>query len=425
MVSTGTIYLLAVLLVASNWGLWLGLPTAVAGALAWNFFHIPPTGKLSIAEGENWVALVVFLVAAGVVSTLAGLARSRAEEAERRRREADLSAEMARLLLGGESVEGSLRAAGHRIAQALELPSVAIELSWVDSDSRRRAVPLIVDGSRIGTVLVPADTDREVLDALQDRVVPGLETLVAAVRRRDELESQVIETKALRRSNVVKTTLLRSVSHDLRSPLTAITAAADGLTSDTLSEESRARAGVGDPHRERSPLAPGGQPAGPHPPSGREHRAPPGLDRPRRGGAGRGREPGAAAGRVRYPDRCRPAAPERRRSPARTRDRERARERRPLCRRPAGGGSRPHGGSQRDAAHLRPRPRHPAWGPGAGVRALPPLPGGGRRGLGPRARDRPRLPGGQRWPHPGRVASGPGHDLRDLPAGTRPGTRRT
>ena len=85
-----------------------------------------------------------------------------------------------------------------------------------------------MDGSRIGTVLVPAATDREVLDALQDRVVPALETLVAAVRRREELESQVIETKALRRSNVLKTTLLRSVSHDLRSPLTAITAAAAG-----------------------------------------------------------------------------------------------------------------------------------------------------------------------------------------------------
>jgi two-component system sensor histidine kinase KdpD len=78
-----------------------------------------------------------------------------------------------------------------------------------------------------------------VLDALQDRVIPGLETLVAAVRRRDELESQVIETKALRRSNVVKTTILRSVSHDLRSPLTAITAAAGGLDSDTLSDDAR------------------------------------------------------------------------------------------------------------------------------------------------------------------------------------------
>ncbi len=238
-VSTGVVYLLAVLLVSSYWGLWMGLATAVVSALAFNFFHIPPTGRFTIADDENWVALVTFLVAATVTSSLAGAARSRAEEADRRRREADLSAELARVLLSGSSVEDSLRSASQRIAQAFELPSVAIELGWADSDQRRRALPLIVEGSRIGTVLVPANTEPAVLDALQDRVVPGLETLVAAVRRREELESQVIETKALRRSNVVKTTILRSVSHDLRSPLTAITAAAGGLGSETLSEEER------------------------------------------------------------------------------------------------------------------------------------------------------------------------------------------
>jgi two-component system sensor histidine kinase KdpD len=109
----------------------------------------------------------------------------------------------------------------------------------VDSDRRRRAVPLIVQGSRTGTLLVPADADPAVLDALQDRVVPALETLLTAAREREELESQLIETKALRRSNVVKTTLLRSVSHDLRSPLTAIATAAGGLESETLSESER------------------------------------------------------------------------------------------------------------------------------------------------------------------------------------------
>ena len=88
--------------------------------------------------------------------------------------------------------------------------------------------------------MVPRDTDPAVLEALQDRVVPALETLVAAARKRDELETQVIETKALRRSNVVKTAVLRSVSHDLRSPLTAITTAAGGLGSETLSPEARA-----------------------------------------------------------------------------------------------------------------------------------------------------------------------------------------
>ncbi len=238
-VSTGVVYMLAVLLVSSRWGLWFGVLTAVLSALAFNFFHIPPTGQFGISDGENWVALAVFVVVALVTSTMASTAAARAEEAERGRREADLTAEMARLLLGGGSIEESLRTVAQRIAEAYELPSVSVELAWVDSDPRRRAVPLIVDGNRIGTVLVPMSIDPVVFDALQDRVVPALETLVGAARRRDELEAQVIETKALRRSNVVKTTLLRTVSHDLRSPLTAITAAAGGLASPNLDDDER------------------------------------------------------------------------------------------------------------------------------------------------------------------------------------------
>jgi two-component system sensor histidine kinase KdpD len=238
-VSTGVVYLLAVLLVSTGWGLWLGLVTAVLSAAAFNFFHIPPTGGFTIADGEHWVALAVFFVAAVVTSALTDAARTRAEEAERRRGEADLAAEMARILLSGSELDTSLRTVGQRIAAAFGLSSVAVELAWVDSDERRRALPLLVEGSRLGTVLVPRDTAGEVMEALQDRVLPALETLVAAARKRDELEAQVIETKALRRSNVVKTAVLRSVSHDLRSPLTAITAAAGGLESDTLTPDAR------------------------------------------------------------------------------------------------------------------------------------------------------------------------------------------
>jgi two-component system, OmpR family, sensor histidine kinase KdpD len=238
-VSTGVVYMLAVLLVSSRWGLWLGLLTAVLSAAAFNFFHLPPTGGFTVADEENWVALAIFLVVAAVTSKLADAARSREAEAESRRREADLTAEMARLLLGGAEVEESLRLVGQRIAQTFDLPSVEVEARWVDSDRRRRAVPLIVQGSRTGTLLVPVGTDSVVLDTLQDRVVPALETLLTAAREREELESQVIETKALRRSNVVKTTLLRSVSHDLRSPLTAIATAAGGLESETLADDQR------------------------------------------------------------------------------------------------------------------------------------------------------------------------------------------
>src|ERR687896_325636 len=238
-VSTGVVYMLAVLLVSSYWGLWLGLLTSVGSAVVFNFFHIPPTDRFTVADAENWVALGVFFVAGVVTSTLADIAGSRAEEAERRRQEADLSAEMARLLLGGSSIKDSLRVVGQRIAGAFGLASVSVELRWVDSDTRQKALPLIVGGNRIGTVLVTKDVEPAALDALRDHVVPALETLVAAARRREELEAQVIETKALKRSDVVQKALLRAVSHDLRTPLTAITTAAGGLESDSLSEDSR------------------------------------------------------------------------------------------------------------------------------------------------------------------------------------------
>ena len=131
-------------------GLWMGLLTALLSAAAFNFFHIPPTGAFSIADGENWVALAVFFVGAVAISGVAGAARARADEAETRRLEADLTAEMARILLGGAELEDSLRTVGRRIASTFGLQSVSVERSWADSDERRRALPLIVEGSRVG-----------------------------------------------------------------------------------------------------------------------------------------------------------------------------------------------------------------------------------------------------------------------------------
>ena len=97
-VATGVLYLVVVLLVSVVWGVWLGLATSVVSALAFNYFHLPPTGRLTIAHTENVVALIVFFVAAVVASSLADLVRARTQQAELRRREADLTAELARLL---------------------------------------------------------------------------------------------------------------------------------------------------------------------------------------------------------------------------------------------------------------------------------------------------------------------------------------
>ena len=237
--SLGVVYLVAVLLVASLWGVGLGVATAVASAAAFNFFHLPPTGRFTLARGEDWVALAVFLAAAVVASSLAERARARTRDAEDRRREADLAAEMAHVLLRGGGLDESLRTASQRLAAALELTSASIELSSVEGDERRVAFALREGPRQIGTLVLPRDVPETKLRRAQERVVPPLEALLAAALERDRLLSDVVETEALRRSDVIKTTLLRAVSHDLRSPLTAILTAAEPLDAARISDVDR------------------------------------------------------------------------------------------------------------------------------------------------------------------------------------------
>ncbi len=125
-VSLNIVYLPAVLLVAAYWGLVLGLATSLVSAVAFNFFHVPPTGRFTIADSRNWVALVAFILVAIVVSTMANQIRRRAAEAERRRHEADLAAMLARELLSGVRSEDALRNSARRVADALGLSSATL-----------------------------------------------------------------------------------------------------------------------------------------------------------------------------------------------------------------------------------------------------------------------------------------------------------
>jgi two-component system sensor histidine kinase KdpD len=154
--------------------------------------------------------------------------RSRREALERRR-EASLVLEMARLLLGGRNLAEVLPTVAARMAQALGLQSASIAMETVEPDARSVAFPLREGDRRLGTVVVAADSSARSLYRLQERVVPALEALLSAALERESLQGGVVETAALRQADVVKTALLRAVSHDLRSPLTAISAAAEAI----------------------------------------------------------------------------------------------------------------------------------------------------------------------------------------------------
>ncbi|HEX4305760.1 MAG TPA: ATP-binding protein [Solirubrobacterales bacterium] len=156
-ISLGIVFIPGVLLIATVWGLWMGIGTAVLSALAFNFFYLPPLRRLTINAQHDIVALIVFVIVAIASGTLAELARARAAESERRREEADRA----------------------------------------------------------------------------------LEEAAALAAERDRMREEAIEAEAVRRSDELKTSLLRSVSHDLRTPLTAIIAAGAALDSPSATTAER------------------------------------------------------------------------------------------------------------------------------------------------------------------------------------------
>jgi two-component system sensor histidine kinase KdpD len=241
--SLGVVYLLVVLVVSAYWGVALGIVTSLLSALAYNFFHIPPTGRFTIATGENWVGLLAFLAVAAAASAVAELARERAVEATQRREEADLAAAAARALLGGARLQDGLAQTAHGIAAALGLPSAQLVLGATASDDERRTTyalhGLSDDRPVLATLVLPAALTPEVDARLQDRIVPALETILAGAIERDALLDEVVETVALRRSDDLKTAILRAVSHDLRSPLTAMVSSGEALGSAALDDEDR------------------------------------------------------------------------------------------------------------------------------------------------------------------------------------------
>ncbi|HVF78049.1 MAG TPA: ATP-binding protein [Solirubrobacteraceae bacterium] len=244
-VSPGVVYLLAVLLVAVYWGLAFGLLTSLVSAAAFNFFHIPPTGRLVIADSAHWVALSVFLVAAVVASAVADLARTRAAEAERRRGEADLAADTARVLLGGATLADALPEASRLVGVALGLHDAQIVMDADGDRAGDRAVVLDLGAGREALLDLGVRGDDAALRArVRERVAPALEALLRAALDRDRLQAEVVETQALRRSDVIKTALLRAVSHDLRTPLTAIITAGHAVRSPLLEGGERDELGL-------------------------------------------------------------------------------------------------------------------------------------------------------------------------------------
>lgn len=240
--SLGVLYLFAVLPIAVVWGRAFSIPVALASMLAFNFLFLPPVHTFTLLDERDWFALAVYLATALVVSDLASRARRRAAEAEQREREEALLADLAIALLRREEIETQLDSICEATAAVLGLAAVRLELGPPRrSPAASLPVELRAGERRVGTLYV--EEEAELDPAVRRRFLPALASLLAVALDREQLERAAVASERLRMSDAIKTAILRAVSHDFRSPLTAIRVAAESLASPsvTLTHEDRVR----------------------------------------------------------------------------------------------------------------------------------------------------------------------------------------
>jgi two-component system sensor histidine kinase KdpD len=213
------LYLMAVLPVAVLWGLPYALLVSVASMLTFNFFFLPPLHTFTLQDSSNWFALAVFVVTSVVVSELAARSRRRANESA-------LLAEIAASLLERGELAGELDRIAADAAQALQVERATIVVGDAPrGDGERHA--LLAGGRRVGTIVL--EGPRQGSAAARRRLLPALASLLGVAIDRERLAAEALEAEALRRSDTIKTAVLRAVSHDLRSPLMAILTSASAL----------------------------------------------------------------------------------------------------------------------------------------------------------------------------------------------------
>jgi two-component system, OmpR family, sensor histidine kinase KdpD len=272
-------FLVVVLLVAATARLWVAVTTSIVAMLAFNFFFLPPVGALVIADPQNWVALFVFLVVSLVASNLAAVARDRTQEAVTRRDELARLLDLSRdVLLITDSAIANSSLAGF-IARRFDLDYVAICLpegaEWVvfEAGAHRPALDPAdlsmafraaeTDGGPDFGVRSQAREDTLGLPGNDLRIVPlrfgtkpigllaaagrpieaatlhALTRLAALALERVHFLDERKGAELARQGEELKSALLASLSHDLRTPLTAIRVAADNLQSSWADERER------------------------------------------------------------------------------------------------------------------------------------------------------------------------------------------
>jgi two-component system, OmpR family, sensor histidine kinase KdpD len=251
--TVGFAYLLLVLLIASTWGLPESTLASLAATLAFNLFFLPPIGKLTIADPQNWVALFSFLATALITSRLSARVKKQAQDAVDRQRDIERLYTFSRAILLIDPAEPVAKQLARKLAEVFGL-SAAV-LYDRRSGEIHRAGPSDFDGmedqlrdaASQGTSFFDPQHQRLITAVrlgsepiasfatqgafMQDSVLQGISNLIAIGLERARAQDLAHQVEAARRSEQLRTTLIDAMAHEFKTPLTSIRAATTSLLS--------------------------------------------------------------------------------------------------------------------------------------------------------------------------------------------------
>jgi two-component system sensor histidine kinase KdpD len=225
------LYLLFVVIAAAAGGLTPAIAAAIAGTLIVNWYFTPPIHTWTIGEGEDVLALGVYVVTAAIVSGLVAVATRRTAEAAHANAEAETLAAVASGVVEADPLPVLLR----HLRTAFGLDGAAllrdVDGHWIVETADGRAPRDPDDADDVHTLadgLILALTGPS-LAAEDRRVLNAFAANLAAALDRRRLHAQAAEAAALSEANELRSALLQAVSHDLRTPLASIKASASSL----------------------------------------------------------------------------------------------------------------------------------------------------------------------------------------------------
>ncbi|MGH2830234.1 MAG: sensor histidine kinase, partial [Actinomycetota bacterium] len=242
-------YVLAVTASAARDGFWGGLAASGLSFVGLNFFFTPPRLTFAVEKTEDLIALFVFLAVAGIVGTLLSTSRAQRQRAERREREARLLHHVATKLLSGERLDLVLRRFGDAVVELLGLARCEIAADIIGEKvviERAPAAgagvmfPMATPDREVGRITATPTGSRELTQDERDVIRTFAGQMALALERMrfaDDAHKARVEAEESR----LRAALFSSVTHDLRTPLASITAAATSLedAQTTFSVEDR------------------------------------------------------------------------------------------------------------------------------------------------------------------------------------------